>query len=245
MAEPLVQRWASVGRPGRILLVEDNRQALDIIEAMLVGAGHETASAMTVADGRAALAAGAFDLVILDIGLPDGSGLDLCGEICRLGGPPVIITSAAGTPDERIAGFDAGADDYVPKPLHPVELIRRVEAVLRRTGFEISRATVTGPHGIELDVRAGTACFRGQSVTLSRSEAGLLRLLIERAGSAQSTDELIRRVWDYDDIGDANFLHQHMSRLRRKLQAIGYPKGAIVTVYGVGYSMPGDAPTEA
>ncbi len=245
MGEALVQRGVGAGRAARILLVEDNRQALDIIEAMLVGAGHEVASAGTVAEATASMSCQAFDLVVLDIGLPDGSGLDLCAEIRRLGGPAVIITSAAGTPEERIAGFDAGADDYVPKPLHPVELMRRVDAVLRRTGFEIVRSTIAAPHGLQLDLRTGVACYGGQSATLSRSEAALLRLLIERVGTAQSTHELIRRVWNYEDIGDANFLHQHMSRLRRKLVAIGYPKDAIVTVYGVGYAMPGDTPRES
>lgn len=244
MVEGLVHRWKSQGRAGLVLLVEDNKQAMDIIEAMLVGSGHDVIAVMTVAEARSHLDQQRFDLVVLDIGLPDGSGLDLCAEVRRLDGPPVIITSAAGTPEERIAGFDAGADDYVPKPLHPVELIRRVDAVLRRTGFEVSRSTITAPHQLELDLRTGNVCYRGQSALLSRSEAALLRLLIERVGTACDTSELIRRVWNYEDIGDANFLHQHVSRLRRKLQAIGYPRETIVTVYGVGYALMDDAPPE-
>lgn len=237
MGDGLVQRGASAARASRILLVEDNQRACDILEAMLTSSGHEVMTAGTVAEAETSLDGQAFDLVVLDIGLPDGSGLDVCAELRRRGGPPVIITSAAGTPEERIAGFDAGADDYVPKPLHPVELIRRVDAVLRRTGFEVNRSVIAAPHGLELDLRTGIALYGEQSVTLSRSETALLRLLAERVGTAQSTDELIRRVWNYEDIGDSNFLHQHMSRLRKKLQSIGYPADTIRTVYGVGYAM--------
>lgn len=239
---------AQSSRRARVLLVEDSQEMATVIEAMLASAPprevqYETTTAATLREARALLRDREFDLLILDVGLPDGSGLGLCADLHRAGGPPVIIISAAGTPDERIAGFDAGADDYMPKPLHPVELHRRVRAILRRTRFDDDVLRATGPLGIELDLRTGATCYQGATVLLSRSELGIFRLLIERTGTAQTTEELIRRVWNYEDIGNSNFLHQHVSRLRKKLSGIGYPDQMIQTVYGIGYSLIDPTPT--
>ncbi len=233
----LVQRGAAPARPAHLLLVEDEPHARDVLLSELTAAGHRLSTARSLREARHRLAEAAFDLVILDVGLPDGSGLDLCAEVRRTSEVPVLIVSAAGTPEERIAGFDAGADDYLPKPLHPVELARRVTALLRRANYQATDSLITGAYGLTLDVRLGLARYDGQEAALTRSETGLLRLLIERAGTAVPAEELSRRVWNYESLGESNFLHQHISRLRRKLRATGYPTDAIHTVYGVGYSM--------
>lgn len=236
---PLVQLGSAVGRRAKVLLVEDDALAVELIEAVLERAGHRVFVARSATYARRLLANEGLDLVLLDLGLPDASGLALCAEIVRSHRIPVIIVSGAGTPDERIAGFDAGADDYIPKPAHPVEMLRRVEAVLRRCGFEAASTVLTTPQGLALDLRAGVATLGGQRVVLTRSETNLLRLLIEHQGTAVSSEELTRRVWNYESTGETNFLHKHMSRLRGKLRSIGFDTAALRTVYGVGYSLLG------
>lgn len=225
------------GRPARILVVEDDLRVARVVAEALRAEGHEVETVHTLRAARLRLDDDPSDLLILDIGLPDGSGLDFCAEVRRTRDMPVIIVSAAGSPEERVAGFDAGADDYLGKPLYLTELAVRVAALLRRTGLRPAEANLTGVHGLQLDVQAGTARYAGNEVSLTRSEVGLLRALMEDAGTAISTEELTWRVWNYKSFGESNFLHQHMSRMRRKLRNIGHPPDAITTVYGVGYIM--------
>lgn len=225
------------GRMARVLVVEDDLRVARVVTEALRAEGHEVETVHTLRTARLRLEDDQVDLIVLDIGLPDGSGLDFCSELRRTRDTPIIIISAAGSPEERVAGFDAGADDYLGKPLYLTELAVRVAALLRRTGLRSPEANLTGVHGLQLDVGAGIARYGGNEVALTRSEVGLLRALIEDAGTAISTEELTWRVWNYKSFGESNFLHQHMSRMRRKLRNIGHPSDAITTVYGVGYIM--------
>lgn len=224
-------------RPARILVVEDDLRVARVVTEALRAEGHEVETVHTLRTARLRLEEDLVDLVILDIGLPDGSGLDFCSEHRLTRDMPIIIISAAGSPEERVAGFDAGADDYLGKPLYLTELAVRAAALLRRTGLRPMEVNLTGVHGLELDVQAGIARYASNEVSLTRSEVGLLRVLMEEAGTAISTEELTSRVWNYKSFGESNFLHQHMSRMRRKLRNIGHPPDAIATVYGVGYIM--------
>jgi len=232
---PLVRLGSVAGRGPQVLLVEDDLATADVIAAGLALCGHAVEVVSTLHEARRFLKSGPVDLVLLDVGLPDGSGLDLCAELCAGDHLPVIVVSSAGTAEERVRGFDVGADDYVVKPVNVLELARRVEAVLRRSGFRAVDARVEDPSGLHLDVRRGEATFRGQSVSLTRSETGILRVLLEQPGQAVPLDEICQRVWNYQAFGDANFVHQHLSRLRRKLRLIGFSGEAIQTIYGVGY----------
>lgn len=222
-------------RTARILLVEDDLRVARLMAGVLEAEGYEVTTVHTLRTAGLRLEGGPVDLIVLDIRLPDGSGLEFCQELRRTSSTPVIIVSAAGSPEERVAGFDAGADDYLAKPLYPAELAARVAALLRRTGLRTSEDEVSAVDGLELDARAGLARFGGREVALTRSEVGLLLALMQRAGTAVSTEELTEQVWNYQSFGESNFLHQHMSRMRRKLKSIGHPTEAIATVYGVGY----------
>lgn len=222
-------------RRARVLLVEDNPLTGGVLVAGLATHGYEVELAPTLRRARARLQAVRFDLVLLDVRLPDGSGLELCAELRAHGDIPVVIVSGADTLPERIAGFDAGADDYVVKPLYPLELARRLDAVLRRAGAARSEL-VPGPAGLTLDLGALEVRRGEQRVRLTRSEAGLLRVLLERPGVAIGAHELSHRIWDYEAVGDPNFIQQHISRLRRKLRAVGVDH-VIQTVYGVGYAV--------
>jgi two-component system phosphate regulon response regulator PhoB len=221
----------------RILVVEDEADLAELVAFNLRGAGHD----VTVAhDGQSALAEinrAQPDLVVLDVMLPDLSGIEVCRrlrrspETVRL---PVIMLTARSDEVDRVVGFEVGADDYVPKPFSPRELVLRVEAILRRT---IPRGDTEGPQEIVLgdlviDVPAHRVEVREQEVLLTALEFRLLLDLASRAGRVQSRDALLERVWGYSPDVETRTVDTHVKRLREKL---GVGAARIETVRGVGY----------
>lgn len=221
----------------RVLVVEDHPLTGVTIQSALAADGFDVDLAATVQRGRARFEALAPDLAILDVHLPDGSGLDLCVHIRQTSNVPVIVVSGADSLEERIAGFDAGADDYVVKPVHVAELSKRVEAVLRRAGLRQTEYVVAGPLGVLLHVGSGEVEREGRRVRVTRSEVGILRALFGQPGVPVHPDDLSRLVWGYTAAADPNFIQQHISRLRRKLREVE-AGDLIQTTYGVGYAVP-------
>lgn len=221
----------------RILVVEDEADLADLVAFNLRGEGHEVTVAL---DGNTALAEiqrGRPDLVVLDVMLPDISGIEVCRrlrrqrETVRL---PVIMLTAKTDEVDRVVGFEVGADDYVTKPFSPRELVLRVEAILRRT---IPNADVEGPQVITLgavliDVPAHRVEVLGEEVLLTALEFRLLLDLATRAGRVQSRDALLGRVWGYAPNVETRTVDTHVKRLREKL---GDGAKQIETVRGVGY----------
>ncbi len=221
----------------RILVVEDEVDLADLVAFNLRGEGHEVTVAL---DGNTALAEiqrGRPDLVVLDVMLPDISGIEVCRrlrrqrETVRL---PVIMLTAKTDEVDRVVGFEVGADDYVTKPFSPRELVLRVEAILRRT---IPNADVEGPQVITLgavliDVPAHRVEVLGEEVLLTALEFRLLLDLATRAGRVQSRDALLERVWGYAPNVETRTVDTHVKRLREKL---GAGAKQIETVRGVGY----------
>ncbi len=221
----------------RILVVEDEADLADLVAFNLRGEGHEVTVAL---DGNTALAEiqrGRPDLVVLDVMLPDISGIEVCRrlrrkrETVRL---PVIMLTARTDEVDRVVGFEVGADDYVTKPFSPRELVLRVEAILRRT---VPNAAVEGPQVITLgalliDVPAHRVEVLGEEVLLTALEFRLLLDLATRAGRVQSRDALLERVWGYAPNVETRTVDTHVKRLREKL---GDGAKQIETVRGVGY----------
>ena len=221
----------------RILVVEDEPDLAELVALNLRGAGHD----VTVShDGNTALAEiqrHQPDLVVLDVMLPDLSGIEVCRRLRR--NPqtvrlPVIMLTARSDEVDRVVGFEVGADDYVPKPFSPRELILRVDAILRRT---TAVGETEGPQVITLgklaiDVPAHRVDVEGEEVLLTALEFRLLLDLASRAGRVQSRDALLERVWGYSPNVETRTVDTHVKRLREKLGA-----GAehIETVRGVGY----------
>ena len=180
------------------------------------------------------------DLVLLDIGLPDGSGLDVCRELRSSSNVPIIILSARGEEADRVVGLELGADDYVVKPFSAREVVARIRAVLRRT----SAPSGAGDGPIEVgDVRLDPArrsvTLDGQPVELARKEFDLLALLMAEAGSVVSRERLIDEVWDVNRFGSTQTLDVHLSGLRRKLGDNSSSPRFIHTVRGVGFRFSG------
>ncbi|MFF8511835.1 response regulator transcription factor [Streptomyces sp. NPDC015492] len=225
------------GPPARVLVVDDDPTVAEVVTGYLRRAGHDVHHA---ADGPTALEAALRldpDLVVLDLMLPGIDGLEVCRRLRADRPVPVIMLTARGDEDDRIAGLELGADDYVTKPFSPRELVLRVECVLRR-----SRTAATEPPGplrlagagIQLDPRTRRAAKNGQELTLTLREFDLLAYFLTRPGRAHGREELMRDVWGWD-FGDLSTVTVHVRRLRAKIEDDPAAPRLIQTVWGVGY----------
>jgi two-component system response regulator RegX3 len=222
---------------GRILIVEDESSLAETIRYNLDREGFST---ITAGDGRAALErfrAERPDLVLLDLMLPEVSGLDVCRIIRAESTVPVIIVTAKDAEADRVAGLELGADDYVTKPFSMRELVSRVRANLRRSrmgespdGDELLRG---GP--VELDIARHEARIRGEPVALPPKEFELLEAFVRRRGRLLTRDFLIDAVWGSDYFGDTKTLDVHVKRLRAKIEEDPHRPAHLVTVRGLGY----------
>jgi two-component system, OmpR family, response regulator RegX3 len=225
------------GRPS-ILIVEDEPSLAETIRYNLEREGFSTAVAE---DGRVALErfrADRPDLVLLDLMLPELSGLDVCRTIRSESLVPVIIVTAKDTEADTVAGLELGADDYVTKPFSMRELISRVRANLRRAragGPEAEPDEVLRGGPVELDVARHEARVRGEPVGLPPKEFELLEAFLRRRGRLLTRDFLIDEVWGSDYFGDTKTLDVHVKRLRRKIEADPHQPEHLLTVRGLGY----------
>jgi two-component system, OmpR family, response regulator len=217
----------------RILLVEDDAMIGKTLRQALQQDGYAVDWVTDGQAGRLALdtAADAYALVLLDLGLPKKGGLDLLKEIRRAGNKVrVLIVTARDAVADRVAGLDAGADDYLTKPFSLEELAARLRALLRR---ELSREdNVLRHRDLALDTAARTVTHAGRAVDLSAREFALLAALLERPGAALSKAQLEERVYRWGDEVESNAVEVHIHHLRRKLGA-----DAIRTIRGVGYAL--------
>ena len=219
-----------------MLLVEDEAAIAEPLAEALEREGFATAVAGTARDALAQATDAPPDLVLLDIGLPDGSGLDVCRELRRTSDVPVIMLTARGSEADRVAGLELGADDYVVKPFSAREVTARVRAVLRRAQPTPGGGGETIEIGeIRLDAGRHEAALAGDALELSRKEFELLRALMEQAGTVITRQALIEQVWDMNWFGSTKTLDVHMSGLRRKLGDDAADPRYIHTVRGVGF----------
>jgi two-component system, OmpR family, response regulator RegX3 len=223
-----------------ILLVEDERAITEPLAEALEREGFNAALAGTAADAMQTARSREPDLVLLDIGLPDGSGLDVCRELRRDSRVPIIMLTARGSEADRVAGLELGADDYIVKPFSAREVVARVRAVLRRA------APVPSDDGepirigdVTLDTARHEARVGDAPIELSRKEFELLRVLMESAGSVLTREALIDEVWDMNWFGSTKTLDVHVSGLRKKLDDDPKEPRYIHTVRGVGFRFSG------
>lgn len=214
----------------RILLVEDDGALRDTLFQALRLAGY---GVDPVADGRAAdtaLAAGAYDLVVLDLGLPHLDGLDVLQRLrSRQDSTPVLVLSARDGVDERVLGLKVGADDYLTKPFALPELEARVEALLRRAAGGLVRL-LHGP--LELDLSGRVVSVNGKPMEFSVREMSILEALMQRVGQAVIKTRLAQQISDWGDEVGANTIEVYVHRLRKKLEPFGI---RIRTIHGLGY----------
>jgi two-component system catabolic regulation response regulator CreB len=223
--------------PPCVLLLEDDPAIARTVAYALERDGFAVRHVLLVREAAEQLRSGAADVALLDVGLPDGSGLDLCRTL-RQEQPalPIVLLTARSDETDRVLGLELGADDYVAKPFSPRELVARVRALLRR-----ARATalpVTPPNGLfELDEAGSRVRYAGQPLSLTRRELGLLRVLLRSPGRIHSRESLLDAVWGAGaDSGDRT-VDTHIKTLRAKLREVKPELDPIVTHRGLGYSL--------
>ena len=226
----------------RVLFVEDEESISGPFSSALIREGFDPAVCGTLGEARAAWARASFDLVLLDLMLPDGDGRDLARELRASGSEvPIIILTARGTELERVVGLELGADDYVVKPFSGAEVIARMRAVLRRVKPSAPAVTdlEVGPLRVELGARR--VFLEGDELALSRKEFDLLVELMSHAGEVVTREDLISRVWDENWFGSTKTLDVHVGWLRGKLGDDASAPRWVHTVRGVGFRFTGPA----
>jgi two-component system alkaline phosphatase synthesis response regulator PhoP len=226
----------------RILLVEDEPGLRLTLSGRLTSEGHVVEQAIDAATALARASSEPFDLLVLDVMLPDRSGFEVCRDLRQRGvQTPILMLTARGQVEDRVLGLRLGADDYLVKPFAMSELLARVEARLRR---EKPAPPVEGGERycfgeIEVDFRKAEVTRAGAQVALSAKEFQLLRYLIRQRGATLSRDELLNEVWGYDAMPTTRTVDVHVAWLRRKLEPAPRKPQYILTVHGLGYKFIG------
>jgi two-component system response regulator RegX3 len=224
-----------------VLLVEDEESITAPLSEALSREGFETVIAGTAAEALELAGSRSPDLVLLDLGLPDGSGLDVCRELRSRSTVPIIMVTARGEETDRIVGLEVGADDYVVKPFSAREVVARIRAVLRRTAAPppTPLGEVVELGDVRIDRARRSATLAGEQLELARKEFDLLQLLVDNAGTVVKRERLIDEVWDTNWFGSTKTLDVHVSALRKKLSDDPSTPRYIHTVRGVGFRFAG------
>jgi two-component system, OmpR family, response regulator MtrA len=221
-----------------LLFIEDDDQIRLALTMALEDEGYKVREAPDGRTGLAEFAEHEADLVLLDLRLPDMSGFDVCRALRARSIVPIIIITAQTDTHDLVAGLEAGADDYVTKPVVPKELAARIRALLRRVQLRETpamKSTVIGD--VELRREQGIVLKRGQEVPLTKTEFRLICEFADHAGAVLSRDQLLERVWGYEYLGDSRLVDAHVRRLRVKIEDQPDEPRLIVTVRGLGYRL--------
>jgi two-component system alkaline phosphatase synthesis response regulator PhoP len=221
-------------------VVEDEPGLVLTLSDRLRSEGHEVEVRTDGDSAFEAARATPFDLIMLDLALPKRSGLDVCRDLRREGvDTPILMLTARADLTDKVVGLKLGADDYLTKPFEMIELLARVEALLRRSGRALAGPGAYAFGDVRVDFRRAEVSHRGDPVTLSALEYKLLAYLIERRGAVLSRDELLDRVWGYDATPTTRTVDVHVASLRQKIEANPAKPRWIVTVHGLGYRFNG------
>ena len=225
----------------RVLLVEDDPGLVMALSDLLAAEGYDVETAATGLDGFERANTASFDVVILDVMLPGKNGFDVCRDLRQRGiDAPILMLTARGQLTDKVVGLKLGADDYLTKPFEPLELLARIEALLRRRrGASTERAeTAVGPFhfgSVVVDFRSTEVRRAGEPVDLSAREFQLLRHFIEQRGATLSREELLRDVWGYEADMFTRTVDMHVSSLRQKLEEDAKKPQHFLTMRGHGY----------
>ncbi|MEM1333839.1 MAG: response regulator transcription factor [Actinomycetota bacterium] len=222
-----------------LLFIEDDDGIRLALSMALEDEGYSVREAANGADGLAAFERQPSDLVLLDLRLPDMSGFEVCRSLRATSIVPIIIITAQTDTVDMVAGLEAGADDYVTKPVVPKELAARIRALLRRMHLQDTPAAPTATRfgDVELRREQGIVLKAGAEINLTKTEFRLLCEFADHANSVLSRDQLLERVWGYEYLGDSRLVDAHVRRLRVKIEDHPDDPKLIVTARGVGYRL--------
>ena len=227
----------------RILLVEDEPGLVLTLTDRLIAEGYAVESEGDAVRGLARGSGGAFDVILLDVMLPGGSGFDVCRTLRQRGvQTPILMLTARGQVVDRVVGLKLGADDYLVKPFEMAELLARIEALLRRGVAPVANPPVGEMFRfgeVSIDFRKAEVTKSGQPIELSAREFKLLRYFVEHRGAALSRDELLNEVWGYNAMPSTRTVDVHVAWLRQKIEDNPRHPQYIHTVHGLGYKFVG------
>lgn len=222
----------------RILIADDESKLRRLVCDFLRRAGHEPVEAST---GKEALdifnTDSKIELCLLDIMIPEIDGWEVCRQIRKSSGVPIILLTARSAEFDEITGFDAGADDYVTKPFSPTVLMKRIDALLRRVNLKNNKIDkdVIALDGLVMNNEAHLVTIDNEPIELTLKEYNILQKLISSRGRVYTREQLLDDIWGYDYVGDARNVDSHVARLRGKLGAWGV--NHLKTIYGIGYKI--------
>jgi two-component system, OmpR family, KDP operon response regulator KdpE len=219
----------------RVLVVDDEPQILRAVQMKLRSAGYSVDTAATASEALMKAGMRPPEAIILDLLLPDGSGTEVCRELRRWNSAPILVLSAVGEEKEKIDALDAGADDYVTKPFSGDELLARLRAVLRRAAPTTEPVLSVGE--LQLDLEHRDVTIAGRPVSLTPIEFDLLRLLAENEGKLVTHPMILRAIWGPAFQEESNYLHVHVSHLRRKIEPDPARPRYLLNQAGVGYRL--------
>jgi len=222
-----------------LLFIEDDDAIRLALRLALEDEGYTVIEAVNGAEGLLAFRRQEIDLVLLDLRLPDMSGFDVCRALRADSIVPIIMITAQTDTHDMVAGLEAGADDYVTKPVVPKELAARIRALLRRVHLQEASATVKPARFGDIELRRdlGVVLKGGDELSLTKTEYRLLTEFADHAGAVLSRDQLLERVWGYEYLGDSRLVDAHVRRLRLKIEDHADDPKLIVTVRGIGYRL--------
>ena len=224
---------AAEKEPAHILVVDDDTRLRDLLQRYLSDQGFRVTTAVDAADARTKLSSFAFDLLVLDIMMPGETGLELTQTLRRESAVPILLLTAMNETEDRIAGFESGADDYLPKPFEPRELVLRINAVLRRVpAVEDSTVACVAFGDFSFDMEREELTRAGAFIRLTSAETSLLKALARRAGEPIARQELSQ---ESQVTGNARTIDVQVTRLRRKIEADPKFPRYLQTVRGTGY----------
>jgi two-component system response regulator RegX3 len=219
-----------------VLIVEDEESYLDALHIGLTAEGFTVLAAPTLAQARETLKSASPDIILLDVMLPDGSGIDFCREVGASSNIPVIMVSARSSEVDVVLGLEIGAADYVTKPYRLRELTSRMRAVLRRVNPRVDDEVIAFGD-LRLDLGRRTLTKNKEEIVLSRKEFDLLALFANRLGNVVTREECIDALWWGLELSDTRSLDTHVKRLRQKMEAVPDEPSQLLTIRGVGFRL--------
>jgi two-component system KDP operon response regulator KdpE len=225
----------------RVLVVEDDAGIRSLMQSSLGVEGFDVQTAVSVSEARALLRHSRPDVLLLDLGLPDGEGVELVRELRQRDSLPILVVSARHQEAQKIELLDAGADDYLTKPFSVAELLARIRVALRHRGTSLAPAsTVHDLDGLQIDLSQRTVQLHGVDLHLTPTEFKLLARLVRSAGRVVTHRQLLADVWGADFTGHTHYLRLYMGQLRAKIEADPAEPRHLLTETGVGYRLAAD-----
>ena len=223
----------------KILIVEDDKYIINFISMSLKKEDYDFVIAKTCGEANALFYANRPDMIILDLGLPDGDGIEIIKNVREISKIPIIVVSARQEEEEKIQALDLGADDYVTKPFSPSELVARVKAHLARyerlIGSNMPQNDIIEIRDIKIDKTARRVWVNGEEKQFTTKEFDLLTFLAENPNHVFTKEELFRKIWDMESIGDIATVTVHIKKIREKIEMNTNKPQYIETIWGVGY----------